>query len=499
MDLVKRILLLLIGTILGLAVAEGALRFLQPSSANRINVAPPGLSQEFAPAERFMPGVGSKSTFSINAEGIRGEAFDAGQEVRVLAIGGSTTECLYLDDALAWPAVLQARLNAKSSKRHWVGNVGKSGRTSDQHVLDLELLPPQFPDIDTVLVLLGVNDLQKRLMFGHQPYAPADIRVPFHRAAVFERSFLVREAKSSSRIVRAFERWSESSGAAERTGEVVQDRTGAVFGRLREARRAREVELPLPDLTTALRQYEVNLHAIADAAARQGLRLIFMSQPSMWRSDLNERERSLLWMGGIGDFFSTATREYYSVEALAAGMQSFNDSLRQIGDERRVELIDLARILPQDATVFYDDVHFNENGARQVADAVADYLRRQPSAPEGSNPPERARSGQPMETVTDLIQLEAWGPKETKVGEKFNVQPSGECAFWFKVDGQLSTTQYIQFGETILPTTRSGGVATASLTPNLFEAQLASAITVPITVVDVDQRKKQLLGQFQVN
>ena len=39
-----------------------------------------------------------------------------------------------------------------------------------------------------------------------------------------------------------------------------------------------------------------------------------------------------------------------------------------------MECIDLAKTLPKDTTVFYDDVHFNENGAHQMVQIVADYL-----------------------------------------------------------------------------------------------------------------------------
>jgi len=53
-------------------------------------------------------------------------------------------------------------------------------------------------------------------------------------------------------------------------------------------------------------------------------------------------------------------------------------SLR-ICQERRVECLDLAPLLEKDTTVFYDDVHFNESGARKVAQAVSRYvLEREP-------------------------------------------------------------------------------------------------------------------------
>jgi hypothetical protein len=44
--------------------------------------------------------------------------------------------------------------------------------------------------------------------------------------------------------------------------------------------------------------------------------------------------------------------------------------LLEVCRERELACIDLAAALPQDETVFYDDAHFNESGARQVANVV---------------------------------------------------------------------------------------------------------------------------------
>ena len=67
---------------------------------------------------------------------------------------------------------------------------------------------------------------------------------------------------------------------------------------------------------------------------------------------------------------------YYTAEALARGMAAYNKRLLDICAERQVECIDLATALPKDTTVFYDDVHFNESGSKQVAQILADYLLR---------------------------------------------------------------------------------------------------------------------------
>ena len=90
-------------------------------------------------------------------------------------------------------------------------------------------------------------------------------------------------------------------------------------------------------------------------------------------------------MGNVGRIvFKPGRNDYYAVEPLAQGMASFNETLIRICQERAVECVDLASALPKDATIFYDDAHFNENGARRVAEILAAYLGERPPFADGT-------------------------------------------------------------------------------------------------------------------
>jgi hypothetical protein len=69
-------------------------------------------------------------------------------------------------------------------------------------------------------------------------------------------------------------------------------------------------------------------------------------------------------------------------------MRRYNARLLDSCRERDAECLDLAERIPRTTEVFWDDVHFTEEGARRVADLVAGYLlerrsllarRRQPA------------------------------------------------------------------------------------------------------------------------
>src|SRR5262249_23625744 len=121
----------------------------------------PGLELELHPRPAIMPGVAGPTRVRIDSLGLRGDEPPSGEAVHVLCVGGSTTECLYLDQDETWPALLQARLSAV--RPTWVANAGRSGHSTREHVVHVEELLECSTHFDVVVLMAGVNDLGKRL------------------------------------------------------------------------------------------------------------------------------------------------------------------------------------------------------------------------------------------------------------------------------------------------------------------------------------------------
>jgi hypothetical protein len=155
----------------------------------------------------------------------------------------------------------------------------------------------------------------------------------------------------------------------------IMDPTGASLATWRRYRKtAPTITDDVPDLSSALEEYRHNLETMVDIARARSVRLIFVTQPTMWRLDLPQEEMDLLWGGGVDKFQLGLGKKYYSPASLEKSMQKYNDTLLDVCLKRAVDCIDLAKVLPKDKTVFYDDVHFNESGARQVAEALFRYI-----------------------------------------------------------------------------------------------------------------------------
>ena len=134
--------------------------------------------------------------------------------------------------------------------------------------------------------------------------------------------------------------------------------------------------VPPPDLTIGLQEYRQRLVLLVDECGIREIRCLFLTQPSMWRADLPEYERSLLWFGWVNRVDEPVG--YLSVSDLAIAMDRYNQTLLDLCVDEGLECFDLAAVVPKDVTGFFDDVHFNESGSRIVADAVSAYLLSTP-------------------------------------------------------------------------------------------------------------------------
>jgi len=365
----ERVAALALGSLLALVCAELGLRALEPRPPRHLPW-PARLELVFEPRADIMPGIAGPSRFATNALGLRGDELPNEPSQRILALGGSTTECLYLDQEESWPQRLGRELAALGPPT-WVGNAGRSGHTLREHRVMLEQLLAELPPIDLVLVLPGVNDLCRYLQRegGADPQA---LEREGARAALLERAFSVlpRGALVARGPQERLALWQFARGI-ERRRELradAQDKDGRVYVRWR-ANRAASSELrgELPELEPALAEYEHHLRALIELARARGTRIAFATQPCLWRADLEPQLEALLWMGGVGDYQQRAGAPYYTARALARGLDAFNDRLRAVCAELGAECLELDRALERSGANYYDDVHFNERGAERVA------------------------------------------------------------------------------------------------------------------------------------
>ena len=371
-----------VSLLLTLLVAELMLRMLSPS-ASRFYIWPPYVQREFYPDPDAFPGITGSSAFHINSIGLRSDEPDENYDIRILTLGGSTTECLLLDQDEAWPQRLQQRLAESSGLDIWVGNAGRSGHSTREHIYQADQLLKQMPDTDLVVLLAGINDLGLRLI-GDQEYDPDYLNAPGIEDRMIPQAFANYpiEYRSGLPFYKGLELYALARRAKDQLIHILgprsdeQDSTGSNVVRWRKNRtNALALRDELPDMRASLEEYRSNLLKIVEVSRSAGVPLYLLTQPTIWRPDLTEEEVGLLWWGGVGEHQHEGARaEYYSVSALQLGISMYNDVLLSVCANEGMTCLDLAELIPKDKSAFYDEMHFNETGAALVSAHVADFI-----------------------------------------------------------------------------------------------------------------------------
>ena len=386
-----------IAVVIALVVSEVLLRVAVPANT-QYHVVRPGTQVVFHPRADIFNGISGPSHYVVNDAGIRGDQPPAdGNRYRILAVGGSTTQLLYLDGPETWTHLVQRDLGQTASGSPvWVGNVGMSGTNARDHVVHIKYLTPQHPNLDAILLLVGVNDLTVALSQGDgyrlpEPItdsvaeraqvrtafavAPGKLHQPTTETYISEGASWVKRLALYQLLKRArmvYTSWEASRGLA-------QDDQGEILEVWRSHRRtATRFIDSLPPLELPLREYRTNLETIVALAQARRIRLVMMTQPVLWRADLSPEEQRHLWLGGTGNFQVDSGQAYYTPRVLAEAMHRYNEVLLDVCATRNVECLDLESLIPRDTVMFYDDVHFTERGSQAVAAEITRFLRSRP-------------------------------------------------------------------------------------------------------------------------
>lgn len=320
-----------------------------------VNTRPPNLRLVFHPDLQVLPGASPVANYSTNSWGLRGlemprNQMDSRRRLRVLCLGASTTECTYLDDSKTWPALLADALRrAHPNREIWVAAAAVSGTTTKEH-LQFVQHSPLVEQVDLVVVLAGINDLQRELVAARKREMGQSVG-PVAGPYLWERLASVRLVVSA---------WSRATAAQRMAAE---DPTGANYVLRREWRASAETVTTIPNLQPGLEAYRQRLTQIADAIRQRGAKPVFLSQPVLWSDGLAPAAEKLLWLGYLD------ANRFLAAPPLRQCMDRYNDCLRDVCEEQQAPWIDLSDMSGR-LDYFYDDCHFTEAGAHEVARIV---------------------------------------------------------------------------------------------------------------------------------
>lgn len=339
---VKNLLALGIGVLLALVLAEIILRIHNPFSRRvrgREIVLPAGEVYEFSNVR--LRGLDSQVRHTKNKLGFRGPDLpDDTTILRIFCIGGSTTECFYLNDGDDWPAVMASELKRKiPGSKFWVNNAGLDGHSTRGHeVLLRDHVGRLKPDY--IIFLVGCNDLAAAGFNPFEQYNLLNNMPHYHRFEVYQLYLnfrLAREAKKRGighQDVN-LNNWPVADTAGWRHSMVS---------------------------ATDLADYKLRLHSLAALCKMYGAKPVFVTQPCL----LADQKDPV-----TGVYLGACRYNESSGLHYRARLDRINAETVAFCAEQGYRCIRADKMLSSSSAHYYDFFHYTKSGAAEMGKIVA--------------------------------------------------------------------------------------------------------------------------------
>lgn len=311
----------------------------------------PNVEYHFQPtSERFF-GVTSPAMARYDHRGFRrASGGSAPSAYKVLCVGGSATECLYLDESRAWPALLRGSLESRLGRPVEIVAAATSEAASGHHerlLRDQRLLA----DFDAVVLFVGVGDLMRELKGFDAGVAP-----PF-----WYRS-------TSVEFIRRF--WNNRLGHA----LIPYDSTGE---RYLHARRFQPFSRPAQSLPVEAyaREYGERIGRLVSLASQGGRTVIVAPTPALWSPVLTTSAKRRLAIARV--FPAGREWDLMTPERMASLLKGMANAARESAQVAGATVIDTDR-MNGDERIYFDDYHLNEAGCAELARRVTESWPRKP-------------------------------------------------------------------------------------------------------------------------
>lgn len=245
-------------------------------------------------------------------------AIHARPDLKVVFIGGSTTEAEFVDEEERFPYLVGRTLEGRLGRKVNSYNAGRTGNNTlhDINILVNKVLP-LGPDV--VVLMENVNDLSTLIYDGSYWN---------HNKS---RSHLIGQ-KRNRKGQQGWDEWADST------------RKDRAFDPAEQAR--------------ILRLFRENLELFIQIARAKGAIPVLMTQA-------NRIEDDPAFDTGRGEAFSRVYRDLYI---------RFNETIRATARAHQIALVDLAHEVPASPEYLYDVVHVTGAGSRKIAAAVSKAL-----------------------------------------------------------------------------------------------------------------------------
>ncbi len=291
-----------------------------------------------------------------NSLGFRGPALppDHAHTLTIITIGGSTTECHFLNDKKTWPFLLGQKLQ-DSFPGSWLNNAGLDGHSTYGHIVMLNDHIKQLKP-SVVLFLTGINDVETSGPLFHDMLNTRGA-FPDLKHYLFENSEVLNLLLNLARGWRAqkFNNTTNSLLVLDKTKQLVLP-DSVMKSRLSQQQ---------PYLET----YRSRLSQLADTCLAWHILPVFITQPNQFGEGLDS-----LTGADLALFPADPGDKTINGKLIWDMLEEYNNVTRSVCAQKQLPVIDLALLMPKNSLYYYDMSHFTNQGAEKVADILASGL-----------------------------------------------------------------------------------------------------------------------------
>ena len=273
---------------------------------------------------------------------------------RVLVfLGGSTTECMLVDENLRFPALVGALLSQQTGLAINSYNGGKGGNNS-LHSINVLLNKVVPLDPDAVILMHNINDLVilmlEQTYWNSNPKRSPVVTVAEPTLANVIRTNLTRWVPNTLRFAGSLGRRSDGIRSVNMDEFAIKRGTAVTL-----------------DLQALLREFELNLMTFIALCQTRGISPVLMTQANRLTATPDAFITKL--MAHTERDYQVSYRQFKTV------YDAFNERIREVGRKNGVLVIDLEGMIPKTSDHLFDLVHFNDSGSRLAAQIISRALK----------------------------------------------------------------------------------------------------------------------------
>jgi lysophospholipase L1-like esterase len=291
-----------------------------------------------------IPGINGKQLVTTDSKGFRTTRdidYEKSKSYRIFAIGGSTTEQIYLDDRNTWTHLLQEHLSKTTKLDVEVINTGVSGLRAKHHLATFQNIIGLHPDL--VIFLVGINDWSWHIKEAFSK-DNQDTKIAAYRANLLLRETLIGNLLNNT--------------AKDEVPSIRED-YGEYYSKQRDSLSRANVFSFHPE--DVHQNYIKHLLEISNTCHENNIKCLFITQPTGYQNDANEYFKKGFWM--------TPPNKPYTLdfESMVDIAFLYNSFLLRFSRDNDHYACDAASVLAPTFENFYDDCHFNTKGAKNMS------------------------------------------------------------------------------------------------------------------------------------